>query len=308
MVGTFLDSGRTRPSLREALNLVVHGMRTHLGRPESRAVVVGAVLTSILCGLFAAAGATRLAWETAYPLPAKEHAAAVVDGALPTWGLGDRLRRDSSTLVPEDGETDARYHFGAWHGQLNGRVTSDRPALAKATRERLLAQGWQVSGPHLSPHSATLQARRGADLLEISMWLETGREGTNLVVSLSRSTPWAVHAAGWAAGLLGVLAGWLVFGWASRRMAVRPWAQAFARFFWLIALAFACLPVVWRLVPMAQSHLRDRPLRWRPLWEWLGEPDGRILLTLAGACAVLALVFACSPTRPRPAKLIPWTT
>lgn len=315
MVGTFLDSGRTRPSPREALNLFVHGMRTRLGRPASWAVVVGAFVTSILCGLFVAAGATRLAWETAYPLPGDDHAAAVIESALPNLGLGRGLRRDKQVFVQLDADEDEPHEFGSLHAKMTGEVTSDRMALAEATRDRLVARGWEVSGPHLLDrggsygHYASLQASRGADLLEIKMVIGVGTNGTNLIVSLSPATPRAVHAAGWGAGLLGALLGWMVFGWASRRMAVRLWAQAFARFFWLMAIAVLSLPIAWGVLGNAPWHVETMPLRWRPLWEWLGYPAGWLPLRLGFAFALLALVFACSPTRARATKGIqraPW--
>jgi hypothetical protein len=54
IVATFLDLAppdRARPTVREAANLVRHGLRCRLGRPNSRTVVLWAVLTAIVWGL-----------------------------------------------------------------------------------------------------------------------------------------------------------------------------------------------------------------------------------------------------------------
>ena len=86
LVGALLDAappGRSRPTVREAVDLVRHGLRARLGRPASRSVVAWAVLTAVISGVFTAAFATRAAWETARPVPRTAEARAMLAEILP---------------------------------------------------------------------------------------------------------------------------------------------------------------------------------------------------------------------------------
>src|SRR5207247_415489 len=84
---------------REAANLLCHGIRSRLGRPASRSVVVWAALAAVVCGLFCAALATRAAWETARPLPARAEAVDIVNGMLPGQKLDESTYRDPALFV-----------------------------------------------------------------------------------------------------------------------------------------------------------------------------------------------------------------
>ncbi|MBM0256991.1 hypothetical protein [Micromonospora sp. 4G55] len=104
LVALLLDTappGRTRPRLREAVDLIGNGMRCRLGRPASRTVVAWAVLAAVVCGLFSAALSARVAWETARPLSGRAETAAVFRTVLPTANrTRSPPRRRSSGTTP----------------------------------------------------------------------------------------------------------------------------------------------------------------------------------------------------------------
>jgi hypothetical protein len=92
LVATLIEAappGRTRPTAREAANLLRHGLRARLGRSASRTVVAWALLTAVIGGLFGAAFASRAGWETARPLPDPVQTRAMLAEILPGARWGD---------------------------------------------------------------------------------------------------------------------------------------------------------------------------------------------------------------------------
>ncbi|MET7395367.1 hypothetical protein ABZS66_17935 [Dactylosporangium sp. NPDC005572] len=305
---TLREAGRTRPTAREAANLVRHGLRARLGRPASRTVAVWATLTALICGLFTAGFAVRAAWETARPLPTAAEATSMLAEIVPGRHF--------------EGLADAPSLFVVYGGPLRWSATRDlllgdggeyQPAGVgggtpgdadvAATVQRLRDLGWTVyppiehdlygcAGPPCDPAtiptSTTLVAARGDTVFTLEL------TGTYLSASFQRAAPWPVWPAGIAGFLLGAAGSFLLFGWASRR---RPRASAtvllaIALFLWWTPTVFAA--------PLALNHHLSEPHpSWHPLWEWLGQPTFSLLFLLGTAAALLSLAVSALPAGAR---------
>jgi hypothetical protein len=322
---TFLDAGCSRPTVREAINLVCHGMRARLGRPASRSVVLWAALFSIVCGLFAASAAIRLAWQTARPLPDRAEAAQVFETMLPGKFLEHRILRSpamfviyeqplgvdnfSSLLFGDGGE----YQFGRTTASAEGAPADTRPDLATA-RDRLSANGWVVEetivsdavscstgacDPATLPKQYRVIAHREDTLLELQL-VEQTDGWTYAHVELQRLTPWPAYPAGVAAGLLGALAGWLLFGWAARRTGqARPVVRVSANLLFGATLFLWGVWVPPSMLYSVQHHLGEPHPRWHPLWEWLGQPVASLPFLLGCGAGLLGLAIAALSPRQR---------
>lgn len=309
--------GRTRPTVREAVNLVRHGLRARLGRPGSRSVAVWAALTAIVWALFSAAIASRLAWETARPLPSTVEASAIFATVTSGRHVSDVRRSPAmfimyghpfnrhdvgELLFPDGGE----YGFGSTSGSMDGGSDADLRRFADNAVRRLRATGWEVArpfnedldtgqsvddgGPTLS--ETHLTAKRGDDILYIQIdygGLITPSAG----LAIERATPWPVYPASIAGAALGAVVAWFVFGWASRRTdgqrrGLRVLATALfgiALFLWWVPIPF----VSWSLL---RGQLNEPDYKWPPLWKWLGQPDLSLLFVAACGAALTALAIA----------------
>ena len=341
IVATLLDlapADRTRPTVREAVNLVRHGLRCRLGRPNSRSVVVWAALTAIVSGLLTGAFATRLAWETARPLPTKAAATDLFSGLFgqdmtgnvgvdPAMFViyGQPLGRDNVHLLfsVDAGE----YEQGRAAAGLNGPMEVNHQDLVDATRARLQANGWRVSDvitrnrvgctgcdESTLPKSAVFAARRADDVLNFEISLGDARPRTPkpgvaddgietyAYVELTRANPPAVYPFGVAGVLLGAVLGWLVFGWASRRLEGRgALLRASTMTLYIVAMFLWCVPLVLGPPFMLEHHLGEPHPAWHPMWEWLGLPGLVSLVAVGTAAALLVLGAAALPRRPEPA-------
>jgi hypothetical protein len=322
IVATLLDLAgpdRVRPTVREAGNLVRHGLRCRLGRPDSRTVVLWAALTAVAWGLFTGAFATRLAWETARPLPSQAAATDLFTRVLGQDTAG-QVGVDPAQFVvfgqplgwhnlhvlfsPDAGE----YQQGRAMVSLNGPVGGDRRSLLDATRARLLADGWHLTRVQCTscdpPQYVTFTARRGDDVLSLEFALgdQGSLGGTYAHIDLTRATPPLAYPFGVLGVLLGVAFGWLAFGWASRRAwglrALTTTLYGIAVFAWYapIALAF----------PVTVANQRDAGgAPWPPMWKWLGQPDLAVLFVLGTGAALVALALCALPRRaPEPPEPI----
>ncbi len=320
IVGTLLDlapEGRTRPTLREAVNLLRHGLRARLGRPASRGVVVWAGLTAVLCGLFAAAVGTRLGWETARPLPTVDETRAVLGGALPGHAIGHVDRGPALFVIGEQpvgwdnvglliSDRAGEYELSTTRAELSGTPPIDQQQTLRTAQERLRAAGWTLRPVLIvdlyecmqcTSKKHVLRATRGDTILVLEIFDPPRYGDRYLSVNLDRATPWAAHAAGLLSGLLGFLGGWMVFGWASRRTEGRPMVRALAAvpygltmFMWGLPTAFMSLFAI--LIHVSQTHPR-----WAPIWEWIGQPTYLAVFILGWPCALLALGIAALPRR-----------
>ncbi|MFG1886546.1 hypothetical protein ACGFIR_01575 [Micromonospora sp. NPDC049051] len=326
MVGVLLDAappGRTRPTPREAANLIRHGLRCRLGRPASRTVGVWATLTAVSCGLFTAALATRAAWETSAPLPDRAETAAVFTVVLPGHDLGDvelapalftfysqplTVRALDNLLLGDGGEYQQSEVVAGTAGAP--RMPADE-TLALAQR-RLRETGWQVYAPTVrsalgcvdktcaplvTTTDTTVLARRGDTVLQLHVAAPPSPDGGNLSLTLSRAAPPAVLPAGVAGGLLGAALGWLVFGWASRRTEAARRTPGTVGVLLGVTLFLWWAPVLLTAPDLLGHHRAQPHPTWHPLWEWLGQPAGSLLFVVGAASALLTLALAAAPRR-----------
>ncbi|MFG3706719.1 hypothetical protein ACGF7U_18580 [Micromonospora sp. NPDC047670] len=326
MVGVLLDAapaGRTRPTGREAANLIRHGLRCRLGRPASRTVGVWATLAAVVCGLFAAALATRAAWETSRPMPDRAETAAVAAAVLPGHDLGEvdlspalftfytqplTVWHIDNLILGDGGEYE--------QSDVAAKIVGAPPRSAEETlalaHRRLRETGWQVYEPTVGRYSGcadkfcaritettetTLPARRGDTEVALHVRAETPGDAVELRLELRRTAPPAVLPAGVGGGLLGASLGWLVFGWASRRTEAAHPARGAVTVLYAITMFLWWMPVL-LAVPALLEHQLDEPHpTWHPLWEWLGQPAASLLFVAGAATALLGLALAAVPRR-----------
>ncbi|TDC29760.1 hypothetical protein E1211_25450 [Micromonospora sp. 15K316] len=299
-------------------------MRARLGRPESRTVVVWAVLTAVICGLFSAALATWGAWHTARPLPDATETTALVAEVLPGYEVNEvdpgsalftfysrplRPRNLKSLLFLDGGE----YQQGATVATVRTAPAARQQEMVALARRRLQQAGWRTFPPHVTPEltcragggctptggpdNVSLVARRDDTGLDIRWLANPSIDGTHLTVNVYRTAPPAVLPAGIAAGLIGAAAGWLVFAWASRRTEHRHPTPNAVLLLYAITMLFWWAPVL-LAAPQLLGHHREEPHPvWHPLWEWLGQPTLSLLFVVGAGCALLAVVLATVPRR-----------
>ena len=151
LLDTFEEAGRSRPSPREALNLLRHGLRARLGRPASRGVVVLATMIALVTGFLGASVFARVGWEL---VPGYPDTTAVSETLFP--GLHPSTSRDGDGLFfdvtyPSYGEVllsghDEDFEFSTLTIVPDGGfIPGDYPAWTAAVQQRLVADGWQVS-------------------------------------------------------------------------------------------------------------------------------------------------------------------
>ncbi|OLB75033.1 MAG: hypothetical protein AUI14_22160 [Actinobacteria bacterium 13_2_20CM_2_71_6] len=223
--------GRRRPTVRERVNLLHHGMRCRLGRPRSHGVVVVAALVAILGGYLGAAGAAWTSWHGARSLPDNTAAAAIARTVLPTAPATDLKRHDD--LFFYEGRTDARTPLVGDDDYQPGRVTfclespvgfqTEIPQIERQLRDA----GWRVADPRFNEPGtwagASVYAYRDGLVLSIALTdaaqVVPKASDTATIVELNvvRDDPWWVWPAAVVGALLGALAGWLLAGWVSRR-------------------------------------------------------------------------------------------
>ncbi|WP_162907883.1 hypothetical protein [Allorhizocola rhizosphaerae] len=327
IVGTLLDlapPGRTRPTVREAVNLLRQGLRARLGRPASRTVVVWASLASVLCGLITGSLAAHLGWAAARPLPSVQEARAILTDTLPGHPV-DRIHRGAALFVIygqplswDNADTlltlDAgEYEFANTGVVLNGLPPIPHEQTLRVAQDNLRAAGWRLyrvrsdtavdcAGPPCNPSTLpldyTLMASRGDNILTLKLIEGSGLDTTYLVAEIERATPWAVHVAAVAGVVLGFLGGWMLFGWASRRTEGRPAVRALASVMFTLVLLLWGVPCF--VVPpmLLAHHLGEPHPRWHQLWEWIGLPSFAFIFVVGLLCALLALAIAALPRLP----------
>ncbi|MFU8872404.1 hypothetical protein [Micromonospora sp. SL4-19] len=322
ILGLLLDTappGRTRPTGREAFDLVRAGLRCRLGRPASRAVVGLALLTALICGLFTASLAARVAWETSRPQPDQAEVAAIFAEAFPGHRLNDdvttapalfvfynqplRWGSFKAVLLGDGGE----YQEGSAYAAAVRPAPTPEAEILAAARQRLRAAGWQVYEPTTevlfldvcNPRCVStsrlvetvLVARQGDTVLRAAVHDSSYNSYLNLEVQ--RAAPPAVLPAAVLAGLVGGGLAWFVFAWASRRTEGRRGVHplfGIAFFLWWV-------PALLSTPSLISHHLDEPHPSWHPLWEWLGQPTCSLLFLVGAACALTVLVVALVPRK-----------
>ena len=222
--GTLTESwaDRTRPASLVALGLLRHGLRARLGRPKSTAVVVAAVLISMITGFLGGAAADGIAWA-ATKAPAENTLAGAIFPGQTVRDVRDvgaiRSQGWKSYLTGGDDEDS----FGAQNlGALQPPGTDPAEWLAQA-RDRVTAAGWRYRGPGGPENDQSFWATRGGYAVEVGVSSSTPPgEALDPHVEIVRTQPWWLTAVALAGGIAGMLGGWLLVGWVSRRTERSP--------------------------------------------------------------------------------------
>jgi len=288
---------RRRPAPREAWNLLRYGLRARLGRPGGTAVVVFAVLVALAGGYLGAAGAARLSWELAPSLPtgaARDTLAGTVFPGMTVWGGGD-----AAPFVPQADGEGIQYGYADYWVEHTAE-TRDVGTYAATVRDRLAAAGWKVHTPIRliddEPGTRTFWASHHGLILEFSdvYWTDRHYYDSDGAAGfeLSRAAPPVVWAGGLLGALLGVLVGWLLTGWVSRRTEPRPGLGSLAGVLAGIALVLLVPPVLFGAGSLLPPGSPPR----EPFW--IGFVYlGRSLAIWAGYLAAGILVLAAWPRR-----------
>ncbi|MDW3847730.1 hypothetical protein NMK34_14085 [Micromonospora sp. BRA006-A] len=315
---TVRDVGSAHRRTRVAANLVRHGLRTRLGRPASRTVVVWAAVFAVVCGLFAASFGTWLAWLGSRPLDHRDLAAVV--GQLYPDRQVSHIDRDDPPAVfliyghplTEDLLSELLLGDGGEYALAELTASFDQTPAGGLTnlRQRLDAAGWKRSEPVRSdaygcvpgsprcdpasiPSDITVYAERGDHILAV----ELNAEGS-MNLTLGRATPGAAYPAGVIGFALGTLGGWVLFGWASRRTeGRRPLVQGPVKVLYGVAMLFWTAPVLLGAPMMLTHHLGEPHPRWHVPWEWLGQPALSLPFLLGAVLLIVALGLAALPHR-----------
>ena len=298
-----------RPTARELANLLVHGLRTRLGRPASRTVVVWAMLATVIAGVFGAAFGSWAGWQTARPLPQPAWTRALLADVAPG--------QDFATAAPP---TSSKFTLGGrpltWHdaddllfgegGQYQPATTvtqahlpaaEDVGAMARRASSRLEATGWTLRKSTTSPE-ISVQAARGGLALTLEMNPAQENQSARVSAAFQRTTP----AGAWIGGATGALAAaavaFLVFAWASRRTG-RPDhpARLAVTFPFSLALLFWWVPTL--AAPLVVWSRPEWPrAEGQQLWERIGQPALSAWFLTGVAFAALSLFLASLPHRP----------
>jgi hypothetical protein len=322
LLGTLLDAappGRTRPTAREAANLIRHGLRARLGRPASRTVVAWAVLTVVISGVFSAAFATRVGWETARPLPRTAEARAMLAEILP--GQEFTGLQDAPAMFVIYGQPlswnaahDLLFGDGAEYTQSGIAGGVNAPTLppqetVDLVQQNLRTHGWTVYSLMVrdmytcstpcdpAGQYTTIVARRGDTVFTMKVYPPEIPISPPISAGFVRATPFAVYPFGLTTGILGAVVAFLIFGWASRRTEGRHLARAVVKMLLGVTLFFWWAPTLFSVLWMAR-HYQDEPSpSWPPMWEWLGQPTFSLLFLIGCGSALLSLALATIPRR-----------
>lgn len=323
LLGALLDaapSGRTRPTVRETVNIIRHGLRARLGRPASHTVVAWAMLTAVISGAFSAAFATRAGWETARPLPRAAEAQAMLTEILP----GQKFTgiQDAPALFVIYGQPlnwdsmhDLLFGDGGEYGQSGVAGGVDAPTLppqetVELVQRNLRARGWTIyslkvrnicarTGPCGPEGQYTdIVAQRRDTVFTMRVYSPQVPISPPINAGFLRATPFAVYPFGFIGGILGALVAFLLFGWVSRRTEGRhPALAVVVKMLLGITLFFWWAPTLFAFQWMTR-HYQDQPNpSWPPMWEWLGQPTFSLLFLIGCGSGLLSLALATIPRR-----------
>ncbi|WP_051367404.1 hypothetical protein [Hamadaea tsunoensis] len=287
-------AGTSRTRL--AVNLIRHGLRTRLGRPASRTVVVWAALFTVACGLFAAAFGSWVGWQTIRPLHESE-AAQVAAELLPTQNLKVDTDEPPAKFVIYGqplgwySVRDLLLGDGGEYGQsgvgAGSNGPADHPERDLATlRENLRRGGWEFREYVRPDYGHEVYAGRGDQQLDITFY-EYNYGASYISLGMDRPAPALATVGGVLGFLAGAVGGFLLFGWASRRT-----RSVFVKLLLGFGLFFWWAPIVLAFPQMVEHHLSEWHYSWHPLWEWLGQPALSLPFLLGTGLLVLALAIS----------------
>jgi hypothetical protein len=222
------ESGRARPTRRQAWHLIVCGLRQRFRLPARRPLAwVGALLAAGILGAFGAAGGTWLGWQTAASVPSG-HELGVLNDAMGGMSAPAVMFHNVSAMKGPDSVATSE-------GTSNYSAERVRSALTSA--------GWQVT---------SLQERHGAILVGTDTDPRSGMPGVRVATrfidytatkgGLKLSGAGSVITGGADRGLAGKAA-YSTDVWPREAAAVRPLTIVGlivgALVGWLVAAAFA---------------------------------------------------------------------
>ncbi len=301
LLDTLLDAapaGRARPTLRESVNLVRHGLRARLGRPRSTAVVVVALLVAVAGGYLGAVAGSLIGWQFAPPLPSgarADHLKATAFPGLHVWGGGD-----AELFQPHDDGEGIRYG-SAPYWVKHTDATRDVATYSAGVRDRLSAAGWHIHDYAVAaPESlidggeerrASFWATHDGLVLHFQDYHWTQRPSYDsdgaAAFDLWRAEPPWVPGVTWAGALAGAVIAWFAAGWVSRRLEPVPGSGPLL----VIGTAFALL----LLLLSTMRSVRDVP---NDPW-WSGFVFlGTLPVLMAGIIALCMLGFAAAQPLP----------
>jgi hypothetical protein len=300
--------GRIRLGPAAAADLLVHGLRARLGRPASRSVVLVAVLVSVFAGTYTAAFADRAAWHVGVRDLPDAAALAQIRQALTPDVVPSREFAGTAVFATD---SEGIYPASSGYRGANTSRTADQAAYREELLRRLSADGWRVvsaNDPAESPGRLAISAVR--DHWVISVGIDADASYINpdpatlretVQVDVVRTTPGWVTAAAVAGFAAGMVLGWFLTGWASRRTeAGRAAGLRVAALTWVMVIFFA--PGV--LVGLGQFADQVAGAGHPGLfWQYMMYDNELALFPiLATTAGVLALADTLRSTPRRPAR------
>ncbi|MEV0728251.1 hypothetical protein [Polymorphospora sp. NPDC050346] len=286
------ETGRRRPTVREVIDVLRHAPRARLGRPGSRMVVPVAVVVAILSGFVTASLTARLLGETDRPLPTTAEMTDIAELVTPGVGVAP-LQRHDRVFVNGNGEA----QFGHVRYQVDHAAPiPDLRAYDAEVADRLTAAGWRLGPTSYSGHhdlrlAETLTAAKDGWLLTFSNTYHSlePASGGWFEVSVRRVEPATLPVGFAAGGVLGMVLGWFLTGWASRRSEPNATASTTLALLAIVAAGNSAFLIVYVLRDYLAVVDRGFAVNEGPIWSWTVVGDEGLLLL---APAILAVLIA----------------
>jgi len=297
---TLLDAarpGQRRPTRREAIDLLLGGLRRRLAIPRGPIPVMAATVVALLAALGAAAGTGWLTWRAAAPQPDLAAASAAVEVAIPLPPARDPLLFDNPLELAGDA------NFDPASARLNFQYAvpaATIPTQVSDARHRLVAAGWQAGDIRDDHGLLSFWAARGDHVVQVGGYPHDPGATEPLWAEVRGRAPGWIAPAVLAGALLGAAVGWLAAGWVLRRS--RP-AVVVCGGLGLFMGAPVLLSAAYYLVAAVATH------GWSTmdaLFPALALVEVQPLGQLAAAWLLLAGLVAALPRRAGAAPEHPW--
>ncbi len=285
---------RTRPTLREIADILRRAPRARLGRPGSRGVVPLAVVVALLFGVLGVTVAARLGDTTHRPLPGDAEMAAIVALAAPGIPLALDQRHDDLHL---NGNGELTYGQVAYRADQIGRV-GEPAGFTAAAAARLSAAGWRAGPPDGGDGILTVDRDGLVLTLQAFDAGEASAERSHVWLTVRRAEAPGLLTRIAAGGVAGLLIGWLLAGWASRRTEARPVVSATLTLL-VGATAFLALPLIiysaFQIKDIARyGYATDEG----PFWSWTTLFEENFLAAAPALLTAVAALLVVLFTRP----------
>lgn len=318
------------PRPRDAVTLLMCGLRARLGRPASRWIVPIALLAVLIGGLAGAAGGARLGWFGSTSLSRTQWTDIdrfLIGPAIGGYPAGGErfagYAMNGPAVVQESLDPDS-----LGDGRTAEPITFSPRQLVDRERMRLTGTGWTVSATTITATGATMTLRDGSLVARLATITVPARrlngagQGSPLfmsfptpmirdgvpavssspgqngfVASSYRATPGTVGLLATIGGLLGAALTFLLVGWLSRRLADLP--SGVGRLMVAASLTAAATAAPASTVAAAavwSEATRRSPL---PIFYWIGFTHGFAHELAVASLALLTIAVAVAAvTRP----------